>query len=159
MTVGMMSVVFLGGFMKEYKNVLLAIELDPESDQKMIDRAKEVVKQFNSNLWLIHSVEHLNSYGAAYGVAAGIDVDHELRSEAEQLMDMVARELAVPDEQCIIIEGPAKHVILEEAKKINADLIIVGSHGRHGVQLLLGSTSNAILHSANCDVLAVRVYD
>jgi universal stress protein A len=39
------------------------------------------------------------------------------------------------------------------------DLIIIGSHGRHGIRILLGSTANAILHSAKCDVLAVRVYD
>ena len=52
-----------------------------------------------------------------------------------------------------------KKVILAEAQAINADLIIVGSHGRHGVSLILGSTANAILHGAQCDVLAVRVPD
>jgi universal stress protein A len=36
-------------------------------------------------------------------------------------------------------------------------LIVVGSHGRHGVRLLLGSTANGILHHAKCDVLAVRI--
>jgi len=44
-------------------------------------------------------------------------------------------------------------------KKHNTDLVIVGSHGRHGVRLLLGSTANAVLHGAECDVLAVRVQD
>ena len=38
-----------------------------------------------------------------------------------------------------------------------ADLIVVGSHGRHGLALLLGSTANGVLHGATCDVLAVRV--
>lgn len=36
-------------------------------------------------------------------------------------------------------------------------MIIIGSHGCHGIKLLLGSTANAILHEANCDVLAVRI--
>lgn len=146
--------------MKQYKNVLVALELEPESDMKIIARVREL-KQLSpsAKIWLIHSVEHFSSYGAAYGVAAGIDVDAVLKSEAEQLMDKISSELAVPDEQCIIIEGPAKHVIIDEAEKIKADLIIVGSHGRHGVQLLLGSTSNSILHNAQCDVLAVRVVD
>jgi universal stress protein A len=146
--------------MKQYKNVLVALELEPESDLKVLNRAREVKTSCpDAKIWLIHSVEHLSSYGAAYGVAAGIDVDAVLKTEAEQLMDKISRELAVPDERCIIIEGPAKHVILEEAEKAKADLIMVGSHGRHGVQLLLGSTANAILHGANCDVLAVRVED
>ena len=43
------------------------------------------------------------------------------------------------------------------AHQIAADLIVVGSHGRHGIALLLGSTANGVLHGAPCDVLAVRV--
>ncbi|MCP4009678.1 MAG: universal stress protein, partial [Proteobacteria bacterium] len=35
----------------------------------------------------------------------------------------------------------------------------LGSHGRHGLGLLLGSTANGVLHLAQCDVLAVRVRD
>ena len=38
-----------------------------------------------------------------------------------------------------------------------ADVIVVGSHGRHGIALLLGSTANGVLHGATTDVLAVRV--
>jgi len=45
------------------------------------------------------------------------------------------------------------------ANEIGADLIVVGSHGRHGLALLLGSTANGVLHGAPCDVLAVRVGD
>ena len=41
--------------------------------------------------------------------------------------------------------------------EILADLIVVGSHGRHGLALLLGSTASGVLHGAPCDVLAVRV--
>ena len=43
------------------------------------------------------------------------------------------------------------------AKDIGADLIVVGSHGRYGLALLMGSTANGVLHGATCDVLAVRV--
>ena len=35
--------------------------------------------------------------------------------------------------------------------------IVVGSHGRHGLALLLGSTASGVLHGAKCDVLAVRI--
>lgn len=145
--------------MKKYKHVLLALELDNETDAKIIKKAKEVSTLFDAKLWVVHSVEHLNNYGAAYGIAAGVDIDAILKTEAEKAMDKVAKELELPDEQLVIIEGPAKHVILEEANKIKADLIICGSHGRHGVRLLLGSTANSILHGAQCDVLAVRVDD
>jgi universal stress protein A len=43
------------------------------------------------------------------------------------------------------------------ATEQNCDVIVVGSHGRHGLALLLGSTANDLLHGAPCDVLAVRL--
>ena len=45
----------------------------------------------------------------------------------------------------------------DQAKEQTCDLIVVGSHGRHGLALLLGSTANDVLHGAPCDVLAVRL--
>jgi len=38
------------------------------------------------------------------------------------------------------------------------DLIVLGTHGQKGVQLLLGTTANSVLHGSNCDVLAVRIF-
>ena len=145
--------------MKKYKNILIALELDSESDSTVIKKAKEVIELYDAKAWVIHSVEHLNNYGAAYGVAAGIDVDAVLKTEAEQMMAKIAKSLEIPEERALVVEGPAKQVIIEEAEHIKADLIICRSHGRHGVRLLLGSTANAILHGAQCDVLAIRVQD
>ena len=53
--------------------------------------------------------------------------------------------------------GAPKHEIVRVAKEQGVDLVVVGSYGRHGLQLLLGSTANGVLHLAACDVLAVRV--
>lgn len=140
-----------------YKHILLAVELDPESDSYLITRTKELLDGHPSRLTIIHAVEHNNNYGAAYGVMAGVDVEEMIMDEAEKNMAALAAKMDAPGEHHLIMVGPAKQVILEEAKRVDADLIIVGSHGRHGVALLLGSTSNAVLHGAHCDVLAVRV--
>ena len=43
------------------------------------------------------------------------------------------------------------------AREHAVDLIVVGSHGRHGLALIFGSTANGVLHGACCDVLAVRI--
>jgi universal stress protein A len=53
--------------------------------------------------------------------------------------------------------GNPAHEIRDAATELEADLIVVGTHGRHGLGLLLGSTANAVLHGVGCDVLAVRV--
>jgi nucleotide-binding universal stress UspA family protein len=55
------------------------------------------------------------------------------------------------------LSGNPKAVILEEAKNWNADLIVVGSHGRRGIKrLLLGSVSEAVAMKAPCSVVVVR---
>jgi len=53
--------------------------------------------------------------------------------------------------------GQPRQEVHRLAKEQGCDLVVVGSHGRHGLALLLGSTSNDILHGAPCDVLAVRL--
>jgi nucleotide-binding universal stress UspA family protein len=56
-----------------------------------------------------------------------------------------------------VLSGNPKEVILEAAKKWNADLIVVGSHGRRGLKrFLLGSVSEAVAMNAHCSVVVVR---
>lgn len=140
-----------------YKHILLALELDDNADEGIIQRACAIQSQFNSKLSLIHAVEHYVNFGAAYSVAGGVDIESELMNAAQQSMAVIGSRLHVPKEDQIIATGSAKHLIVDQAKDIDADLIVVGSHGRHGVRLLLGSTANAVIHGAHCDVLAVRL--
>lgn len=145
--------------MKNYNHILLAVEFNPASDDPLIKKAQEMVAEFKAKLTLVHAIEHINSYGAAYGVVAGADIEEMLTENAKQEMAALAKKLNLVAADQLIKLGPAKSVILEEAKRLGVDLIIVGSHGRHGIRLLLGSTANAVLHAADCDVLAVRVQE
>lgn len=55
-------------------------------------------------------------------------------------------------------EGDAKSKILEAAKELRADLIVLGSHGRKGLEhFLMGSVSEAVAHHAPCSVEIVRM--
>jgi len=143
--------------MKEYNHILIAVELDAACDDLPTAKAVDLAKEFGAQLTLIHAVEHMSSYGAAYGIAAGADIEEMLLENAKESMTKLGQKLNIPESNQVIQLGPAKLVILEQAEKLNADLIVVGSHGRHGVRLLLGSTANAVLHGAKCDVLAVRI--
>ena len=65
--------------------------------------------------------------------------------------------MSIPAGNRHLLMGRPETEIHNVAEEIGADLIVVGSHGRHGLALIFGSTANGVLHGATCDVLAVRV--
>ena len=140
----------------DLKNIVLAVELF-ENEQELIKKALRYAKQFNAKITLVHAIEHVISYGASYGVAVGVEIEQALLESATKLMHKLGQKMEIDEKNQVIKFGSAKYVILEEAERVNADLIIVGSHGKQGIRLILGSTANAVLHNAKCDVLAVRI--
>lgn len=144
--------------MSHYQNILVGISLDPEADQPVLAKLKEL-QEGNPTVTLVHSVEYTSNYGVAYGVSVGVDVENELKEGAKEAMKALGAAAGVEEQHLVVEAGPSSFVLLREAKERNVDLILIGSHGRHGVRLLLGSTANAVLHGAECDVLAVRVKD
>lgn len=144
--------------MIKYKTILVALELTEKTDTILMQKAKSLALP-DTRIYVVHAVEHSANYGAAYGISAGIDVDKVLLTEAENLLQAFSSKHDIPGDHRVVKIGAAKFVILDQAEALDADLIITGSHGRHGMRLLLGSTTNAVLHGAKCDVLAVRVYD
>ena len=137
-----------------YKHILFATDLT-EDTQYLISKVINVCALTNAKLSIIHAVEPLPGYSYAY---LGIeDIEGQLVNESKQSMEKLVTRLNIPISGQYIEIGPAKNKILKTAEEIGADLIICGSHGRHGLSLLLGSTANAILHGAKCDVLTVRL--
>lgn len=137
-----------------YKHILFATDLT-EDTEFLIEKVRSMRSFSNAALSIIHVVEPLPGYSYAY---LGIeDIEGQLLNEAKQSIDALAQKLDVSKDQVFVDIGPTKTKILETADNVKADLIICGSHGRHGLSLLLGSTANAILHGAKCDVLTVRL--
>ena len=139
-----------------YKHILFATDLSEETDFILV-KVQGVQGYTGAQLSLIHVVEPLPGYSYAY---LGIeDIEEQLIEEARGTLATLGEKLRVSRDHQWIEVGPAKTKIIKIAEEIKADLIICGSHGRHGLSLLLGSTANAILHSAKCDVLTVRLPD
>ena len=144
--------------MKRYQHILLAVDLSPECQQPA-DAACALAQANDAKLSLIHAIEPM-----AFAYQGEIPID--LLPSQEQQYDTTKQQLAefaaglsVPCDRQIVAMGQPHTEIHDAAKALNADLIVVGSHGRHGLALLLGSTANSVLHGAECDVLAVRVRD
>jgi universal stress protein A len=142
--------------MASYKRILVAVDLTPEGN-KVLEQAIELSRQNAAALSLVHVVEHATSVFTSEASFPEIpDIEKRLADRATARLEQIKEEQS-PDAECHVCSGTAKHEIVDLAKEINADLIVIGSHGRHGLQLLLGSTANGILHLAKCDVLAVRI--
>jgi len=142
--------------MSIYQNILVAIDLNEEAD-KVINKACKISLQSGAKLTLIHVTEPL-SY--AYGGDIPMDlsaIQKQLHDHAEQRMSAFVEQHHLGDVNQILVSGHIETEVHRVANELSTDLIVVGSHGRHGLALLLGSTSNGILHGATCDVLAVRV--
>lgn len=137
-----------------YKHILLATDLTEETEY-VLDRVRAIRGFTGAKLSLVHVVEPMPGYSYAY---LGIeDIEGQLIDEAKEALNKLGEALAVDAKSQWIEVGPTKSKILKVAEENKVDLIICGSHGRHGLSLLLGSTANAILHGAKCDVLTVRL--
>lgn len=143
--------------MKHYQRILLALDLHPENDAATEERAQELQLDNGAELYLVHAVGHISSYGAAYAYSILSDLEGHLLLEAKTQLLARAKALDVKPQNAFVEAGPVKPIILETAKRIKADLIIVGSHTHHGYHLLFQSTADSILHDAQCDVLAVKL--
>lgn len=142
--------------MSNYKQILVALDLTDESDQ-ILNRAVEVARQNDAELSLIHVVEIVSF---AYGGDIPMDlssIQEQIDQHARKHIKETAAKLDYPVKETHISTGNTESEIHEVANSINADLIVIGSHGRHGLALLLGSTANGVLRGAKCDILAVRL--
>jgi universal stress protein A len=137
-----------------YKRVLFATDFD-EVGVKAAKKAKKIADENNAELWLVHVVEPIPAY-AYPGFAGFAEVEVSIREQAEKELNKLADSLGVDQKHRLIEFGSTKNEVLRVAADNKVDLIVTGSHGKHGLALLMGSTANAILHGADCDVLIVR---
>ncbi len=145
--------------MAPYQHMLLALDFSPDSEF-IGNRALEIARLTGAKTTLVHVVEHVPlDLSNDLMLTQPLDVDAELLEDARNRLAELAQTLGLDDAERRVELGSTKGEILRLAEECGADLIVVGSHGRHGLALLLGSTANAVLHGAKCDVLAIRVPD
>lgn len=142
--------------MSQYKTILVAIDLSEDSAQ-VTGRAMAVAANNQAEVHIVHVIEPLSF---AYGGDIPMDfsgIQDEIHQQAKQQLTRFADGLGIAQQRQHLLLGKPEVEIHATAEDIGADLIVLGSHGRSGLALLMGSTANGVLHGAKCDVLAVRV--
>lgn len=141
-----------------YRRILLAADFSEHGEQ-VIQRAQELAKKYAAELGIIHVVENVPIMDSSYGPIVPFDIDltEQMVESARKRLTEIADSLVITQDRRWIEIGSPKVEIIRIAKEWQADLIVIGSHGRHGIGLLLGSTAASVIHHAESDVLAVRL--
>ncbi|MDH2436516.1 universal stress protein UspA [Pokkaliibacter plantistimulans] len=148
----------MSDYIRSYEHILLAVDLTEEANL-VAAKAATIASNSGAKLSIIHVIEPLSF---AYGGDVPMDLSNiqtQLEEHAHKRLESFAANMSVAPSNLVVATGHTESEIHRQAETLGCDLIVVGSHGRHGLALLLGSTANSVLHGAKCDVLAVRVGD
>ena len=144
--------------MSLYHNILVALECGKDA-QHVLAKASALAEQNPSaKIHLVHVVLDLivaDWAGSPGQIPPPLDQEALAQSGADYLRPFIESAGLEPN-NLIMCFGPPAQQILKQADNLDADLIVAGSHSRHGLEVLLGSTAHKILNLAECDVLLVR---
>lgn len=146
--------------MANYQNILVAVDLSSESD--VVLNKAQLIAGSNAEVHLVYVQEPMdNVYVGIVPQSAAFsglgDLEAQLGEELKQKLIALGENFSIPFDHLHILNGSPAHEIHRFAKDNDVQLIVIGTHGQKGLQLLLGSTANAVLHGAGCDVLSVRI--
>ncbi|HYE75620.1 MAG TPA: universal stress protein [Blastocatellia bacterium] len=135
--------------------VLIAVD-DSVFSQAAVKAVAKRCYDTETEVRLVSAVEPLMS--AEYDGRSQTNVYEVARKAIDYAVDILRSSKNPFEITTEIVQGSPKQVILDEAENWGADLIVVGSHGRRGIQrFLLGSVSQAVALHAKCSVEIVRV--
>jgi nucleotide-binding universal stress UspA family protein len=145
--------------MELIKNILVPIDFSDYS-KNALRYAVQFAKQFKAKMYLIYVVEPM-IYPADFsmGQVAIPSMDADLQNRADEELKLLAKNFIDPsiNSETLIKTGKPFVEINETAKEVDADLIIMATHGHTGVEhLLFGSTAEKVVRKAPCPVLTLR---
>ena len=146
------------GSKKRYSNIVCATAYSPNC-RIAAERAAEMARLYDAPLTLLHVVEHFPVDRSNEDIAPeDVDPAHYHEQKAYAALSELAAWLRHPN-----IRQKVRFSIQsagDETERFvhdkNVDLVVIASHGRHGVRSILGSTAYKIAHKAKCDVLTVN---
>ena len=143
-----------------YRNVLAAVDTTDEAGE-VLKAAREMADDKKSTISVVTVLRPMaDFYVNLFSILednASIGIEDKAVEQATAWLSDLAKRNGIDASAVNVIIGTPAVEIRRMAEKLDADLIVLGTHGRHGLGLMLGSTANAVLHGAQCNVLAVKV--
>lgn len=142
--------------MSMYRKILVGVDLSKSSDV-VCARAAELAATSGASITLLHVVEYVPIEPMGEALLPTIEFADELVNSARGRLESLARQHQLELAKQEIRVGNIKSELVQMAREISADLIVLGSRERHGPAILVNYTEDTILHASPCDLLAVRV--
>ncbi len=144
--------------MSNYAHILMAIDFT-KSGEQILAKALDIAERNNAKLSILHVVEYTLplDYANDPMIINWAVNDNETLEQAKKSLKKFSKQHNLKNVDLNVEFGRPKQVISQFVKDQQCDLVIIGSHGRHGISLLLGSTASAILHAMPCDILTLKI--
>ena len=129
------------------KKVLIAIDYD-QTAQKVANEGFAMARDMNAEVILLHVISNPVLYYSSYMVMAPRQINSvgDLRAVSQKFLDKTKHDLGDETIQTIIKEGDTSESILESAKKLKVDIIVIGTHSRKWLEnILMGSVAENVL--------------
>ena len=147
--------------MKEFKKILFPVDLS-EVSAKIAPYVSHVVEKFEAEIYLLFVVRQFRYYADAYIDAETVqDFESKAVAGAEDKIDAFAETHFKGNSACMtkIVLGDAAEEILKYVKDEKIDLVIMGTHGRKGLdRILFGSVAERVIKTATVPVMSINPY-
>ncbi len=146
--------------MKPFTKILTAVDFS-ENSECAFDYALTLATQFNAELTIIHVInEPVDLRGFYVPHISFEQLEKEIEESAAKMMETFCKSKlgTFSNYKTTIVTGIPYDEITAAAARIDASLIVLGTHGRTGFdRILFGSTAERVVRSASCPVLTVRL--
>ena len=154
---------------KTYQKVMACIDFSPHS-RHAVRRAIKIAKESNSELVLVNVVDESALYDLYYdpagmgfavtefslaGAEGSMTLVESLIDKANNQMLATLNELDLDKKQGVVLTGRPNSTLNSYAEAQDIDLIVMGTHGRRGIDRVLGSSTRYVQSHARCEVLSV----
>jgi len=146
--------------MRSFANILVAVDFS-DSSNNAFQLALSMAEKFGSHLVVLHVInEPIDLRGFYVPHISYEKLEEEIAEGAEKMMESFSRQHIVgfTDFETMIVPGLPHEQILQQAEETGADLIVMGTHGRSGLDhVLFGSTAEKVVRKSKTPVLTVRL--
>jgi len=138
------------------KEILVPVDFT-ECTDKALAYAVPFAEQFGARITLLHVVEPAYLPATEVGMMMNLEDPHDAAHELQKLASQIKGPVPIRTE---VRKGNAETEIVDVAREMACDLIILSTHGRTGVErLLMGSTVEKVTRRAGCPIFIVRPHE